>query len=114
MSESPVPTPKSVVPVSNVKPLEKPVDVKEDPWPKAIKHLEDVKKSLEPYIGKHGYNPYMYDRQKIEPLVVRYKSGERSPELLKAFTDLKVEEPSLDKLSDIEPKGIIPPVVKSN
>lgn len=60
---------------------------------KIKRKLKEVETYYASFAGKHGYNPWFYLKQTVDPLRVRFNSGERSPDLIKAIMALEMKEP---------------------
>lgn len=50
--------------------------------------LEAVKANLSQYIGKPGYNPFLYKIKSVDPLLAKLADGDKSEELFNAIMKL--------------------------
>ncbi len=74
----------------------KPVVLKDSDFAPGLDNVQVVKEHIAKFGGFPGMNPYLYSAENIEPLERRYKSGERSPDLLRRMLELKKVEPTVD------------------
>lgn len=72
-------------------------------WNKAVDKISKVKEALKEFVGKIGYNPFLYAEEKVRPLQDRYTKGERTPELFKAIMELPDKPDPNIKSRDFKP-----------
>lgn len=73
-------------------------------------HMHKVEEGVNKFAGKKNYNPFLWVKEKVQPLVDRFMKGERTKELQEAIVALpttpppitveaKVEEPVANQVS---------------
>lgn len=64
--------------------------------PRLEAKLKEIKDHLNGYVGKAGYNPYIYFNARVKPLQDRLKKGEETKALQDSILNLKLEDPAAE------------------
>lgn len=64
--------------------------------PRLEARLKEVKDHLNSFVGRAGYNPYVYFNARIKPLQDRLKKGEETKALQDSILNLKLEDPTAE------------------
>lgn len=73
-------------------------------WSLVDKKFDEISNHLSQFVGKKGYNPFLYNKHKVKPLKDEYnklkEEGKLTKELYDKIISLKLEDPTLKSFPD--------------